>query len=588
MTTTLEARPAEVALPTQPASQAVPEPPPTTRPRWYDRRWSGLVAVLVVAGLAGWAFTRGIGTPWPWSDEGATYLALQRTYSQMLTLYQGPDAPLVPYYLLAKAWTQALQFLWPLMPTLTAVRLLSAAAGTLTVTALYGLAARNVGRLAGLLAAVLLVSLPGFDRLAQEGRGYTLLALAATVSWLMWDRWLRPGRRPRFWMAEQKETAPGEQTGLGALPAGGGYLASLAALGLIHTFGLFQWPAQLLATLATRPGRPWRRLSALWLTIAVLAIAAVAVSGQTLASLAHGTGSQSPNAARVVDLATIATQFTRGVFLTTSTPAITLVFVLATIGVIGTKRTRPFAVAMLIWLLVPLVMELGLAVVKTNLFRSRYWVADLPPLAALSGLGLMIVAQAVSGMLARPFRTAAAARNPAVTGVRALTALTVLAGVLALQGATQATEQTHLRAPTGHHGENLSSVMRLIDRTRTQYPHVRVLISSGPASGILGAARPELQTQNPLRMLDPTTTTVYTVPTSQTSARAAVRHSVPLLWIFRGVALDARTAAARIPHGLGGLHMHVRWAVPAGPSWTAILLQPGATSPPATSGSARG
>lgn len=69
-------------------------------------------------------------------------------------LYRGPDAPMVPYYFIAKAWTATLQALLPTVSVLVAVRLLPAAAATLTVLALYALVARNSGHLAGVLAGL--------------------------------------------------------------------------------------------------------------------------------------------------------------------------------------------------------------------------------------------------------------------------------------------------------------------------------------------------------------------------------------------------------------------------------------------------
>ncbi|MFZ0530069.1 MAG: hypothetical protein WAL91_05985 [Propionicimonas sp.] len=572
MTTALDTRPITAE---QPAEPAVPVRPIDVGPGTIagpGRRWPGALLVLVVAGVSGWAFTSGISTPWPWSDEGATYLALHRSYAELLVLYRGPDAPLVPYYLLVKAWTDTLQSVWPLLSTLTAARLLSAAAGCLGVVLLYALVTRNAGRLAGLLSSLLLVSLPGYDRLAQEGRPYTLLALAAVASWLLWDRWLRPGVQPGLWSAEPKDAPPGNRTRWRALPAGLAYLLSLAALGMIHTFGLFQWPAQLVATLGTKPGRSWRRLGAFGLTCVLFVVAAFLVAGQTLASVSHGTGSLAPDAARVVDLATSATQATSGAFLSTSPAVIAGTLALAIVGVIGNRRTRSFAVAMLVWLVVPLAMELAVAALRTNLFRSRYWVADLPPLAALAGLGLMIVAKAVNGLVVRLFRSVGSWR-PVVTGARVVAVSAIVAGALALQVSLQAPEQIHLRGLHGHHGENLAGVRLIVDETRAQYPGLSVGLSSGTASGILGAAWPDLEAQNPLRRFDPSVPTVFTVPSSQAAVRESIRHSQRVLWIFRG-SLDAAAAADVIPHGLAGLRMRVQWAVPAGSDWTAILLKP--------------
>lgn len=581
MSTALDVRPVEAK---QQPTQSAPavgrrDRHSTTEIAWQDRRWFGSLLAAVVAVVAGWAFTRGISTPWPWSDEGATYLALHRSWDQLLVLYRGPDAPLVPYYFLAKGWTGAVQAFWPQTSILTGVRLLSAAAGCATVVVLYALVARNAGRLAGLLTGLLLVSLPGFDRLAQEGRPYTLLALAATSSWLMWDRWLRPGVRPSLWTAQPKDVTRNTRTALRAIPAAVGYLTSLATLGFIHTFGLFQWPAQLLATALTRAARPWRRLSVLALTALLFLLAGLLVAGQTLATIAHGTGSLSPSAARLVDGQTITTQVLRGAFLSTKLAVIAPVLVLAVLGVIASRRQLRFAIGLAVWLLVPLVMELGLSVVKTNLFRSRYWVADLPPLAALAGLGLLAIARAVNvlvGRLSGEGRIGFPSRAVAVV-LKALGTGAVVAGLLSLQVTLQAPAQNHLRSLHGHHGEDLAPVLGIIDRTMAEHQGLRVLVSSGAASGILGAARPQLQDHNPLRGFDPAVPTVFTVPAGQATVRADLGKAKELLWIFRG-ALDAPSAAARIPHGLAGLHLHVRWAVPAGHTWTAILLQPGTPS----------
>jgi hypothetical protein len=175
--------------------------------------------VLGLTVLAAAVFTAGIQTPWPWSDEGATYLALLRDWGQLPALYGGPDAPMVPYYFVVKAWATALQAVWPAMSTLVATRLLSAAAATAAVGVLYALVARNAGRLAGALAGIALVSLAGFNRYAQEARPYAMLALAATTSWLLWDRWLRPHVSSTFTRAVENRTAaerPWRRAGRGA------------------------------------------------------------------------------------------------------------------------------------------------------------------------------------------------------------------------------------------------------------------------------------------------------------------------------------------------------------------------------------
>jgi hypothetical protein len=255
------------------------------------------------------------------------------------------------------------------------------------------------------------------------------------------------------------------------------------------------------------------------------------------------------------------------VFLSGSLPAVLPVLLLAVAGLIGTRATRGFSVTVAVWLVVPLALELALSVVRTNLFRSRYWIADIPPVAAAAGLGLAVLAEAV-------WRPVVAHAPGGATRARTLVAAGAVAAVLATalgaQVATQAREQGRLRAASGHHSENLGPLLSAVDSLRARHPGIPVLISSGPASGIIGAARPELQAGNALRRLDPAGASVYTVPAPQGVVRAAITGSRLVLWVFRGP-LTAPAAAKRIPHGLAGLHLHVTGLVRAG-RWTVIVL----------------
>ena len=71
---------------------------------WLRQRRVGLFFVTCLTAIATSVFTSGIQAPWPWMDEGATYTALWRGWGQLLLLLRGPDAPLVPYYVIAKGW----------------------------------------------------------------------------------------------------------------------------------------------------------------------------------------------------------------------------------------------------------------------------------------------------------------------------------------------------------------------------------------------------------------------------------------------------------------------------------------------------
>ncbi|MFT3968929.1 MAG: hypothetical protein QM695_01275 [Micropruina sp.] len=560
-----------------PAPSAPPPPPPpasvhpasrTAGAPWLDRPTAGRVIALGLAVVASVVCTWGIATPWPWSDEGATYLALQRGWTQLPVLWQGPDAPMVPYYYLAKSWVAALGSLWPALSTLVAVRLLSAAAGVATVVALYALVARNAGRLAGVLAGLVLLSLPGFIRYAQEGRPYALLALAATISWLLGDLRLRPGRAALgFTRLDPTERTPAARPHRGGFGAATAHALSLAAVGVIHSFGALQWPAQLLAWLVA-PGSRGVRGRRILSILVTLAAAAVLAGGQLLISAGHGTGPEELAAHRLVDPATIGAQLLRGISATYAPLASALVLLLALVGLFWKSQPggrHQFPLSLLIWLVVPLGLGLAVGVMRTNLFRLRYWIAFLPPLAALAALGLVAIAGLVAGWVGQSRPAGPASGSP---GARMAAAVTV-AVLLTVHVVAVLPAQRHVRAPGGH-SENLAGVFAAIAATRAEYPGVRVVITKG--NGTIGAADPALMADNPLSRIHPAQPTVYSTPPSAASVRDALAGQRYLLWIYRGTVTSAE-AAQQIPAALADLHPTVLHATPAGKAWTAVLLE---------------
>ena len=533
---------------------------------WPDRaatgRWVALGLGLIAAAVCAW----GIGTPWPWSDEGATYLALQRSWADLTVLWGGPDAPMVPYYYLAKAWAALLWSFWPGLSTLVAVRLLSAAAATATVVVLYALVARNAGRLTGVLAGLVLLSLAGFDRYAQEARPYALLALAATVSWLASDRRLRPGRVALgFRSVPADDSGPGPARGR-RLGAAAGHAVSLAAVGAVHTFGMFQWPAQLIAWLAA-PGTPRARLRRAVSIVLTLLAAALLAGGQLAATVDHGTGPPGLAAHRVVAVGTVAGQLLRGISMTSSPAVSALVLGLALVGLLSRPGgRREFPAGLLIWLAVPLAAELAVGAVRTNLFRLRYWIAFLPPLAALAALGMIAVAGMVVRLLGgRP-------NDPASwpAGARVAAGVTVLA-LLAVQVATVLPVQRRIRATDGH-SENLAGVFSAIADARAEHPGVRVVISNGSANGMIGSVDPAIMATNPLSRIDPSVRTVYSTAPPPSYVREVLAGDRYLLWIYKGEVTPA-DAARRAPASLAQLRPTIVRATPAGTGWTALLLE---------------
>ena len=527
---------------------------------WLDRPGTGRWVAVGLGVVAAIACSWGIATPWPWTDEGATYLALQRDWAGLTPLWQGPQAPLMPYYYLAKAWAE----LWSFWPTLVALRMLSAAAGVATVVVLYALVARNAGRFAGVLAGLVLLSLPGFVRFAQEARPYALLALLATVSWLASDRRLRPGRVALGFRSVVP--APGSAIG-GGFGAVAGHLLSLAAVGAIHTFGVFQWPAQVLAWLVA-PGELRLRLRRTASILLTVGAAAVLAGAQLAVSAAHGTGPPKLGGSHwLVTPKTIAEKLLSAISMNDALPVSAIILILALAGLFsrpGGRRELP--VSLLIWLVVPLAIALAVSVVRTNLFQPRYWLAFLPPLAALAALGLVALASLLVRLVWRVPAADAASWSPAARVGAGVTALLVLA----VQVAAVLPEQNYIRSARGHR-QDLSGVFAAIAQARAEHPEVRVVISQGNANGMIGAADPAIMANNPLSRIDPSTPMVYsTLPTPQ-AVRASLAGEGYLLWIYKGE-VTADKVARKVPAPLADLQPTILQVSPAGTGWTAVLM----------------
>lgn len=529
---------------------------PVATMSWRDRPRTGILVVTALVMAAAVVTSIGIQTPWPWSDEGATYLAVQRSWTELAVLWQSRDAPLVPYYYLAKAWATIWAHLAPAVPTLVVVRLLSAAAATATVPVLYALVARNAGRLAGTIAAVLLLSFPGFIRYAQEARPYALMVLAATVAWLVSDRHLRPA-------ASGFRVRPG---------AAGAHAAGLAAVGAIHTFGLCQWPAHLLAA-ALAPGDRRDRFRRTASVVVVLLVAGALVGAQVIASLGHGTGPIGADSERAVTWFTVPGEVLRGISLTPLILASVVVVGLALVGALSRPGgRRDFPLSLVIWQVVPLALAIGVGAVRTNLFRIRYWVAFLPPLAALAALGVVAIA-AVVVRLATALASGPGSSGAAGPGSLALRAAFIMpiCALLVLQVTIALPAQVRVRVSVGH-GENLAGVRTALADARVRHPGVRAAISAASVSGTLAAVEPGLLGENPLRRLDPAARSVYTTANSPATVRQRLAGATHLLWIHDGPLVPAELPV-RLPRSLARLNPVVIEVRPAGPGWTTVLLQ---------------
>jgi hypothetical protein len=384
----------------------------------------------------------------------------------------------------------------------------------------------------------------------------------ATLSWLLLDRRLRPGLVPTLLGSTRAD--PGAPRGrAGGVAAAAGYALSLAGVAAIHTFGVFQWPAHLVETL-TAPATAATRRRRLGSFALIAAVAVLLTSAQLALSLEHGTGPTHAQADRLVTAGTLMAQLARGISVTPAPAASLPVLLLVVAGAVGrVNRSREFPRSLMIWLAVPLLFEIGLGMVRTNLFRHRYWVASLSPLAALAALGIV-------GIVASAARLARRVRSRRAPWLHRGVALLVAVLAVGLQVSAALQPQERVRAIDGH-GEDLSAVMGVIAQERKAHPGLVTAISSGSASGILAAAEPALLAENPLRRLDPGAATVYTSAVPPSLIRKRLIGVRDILWVDRG-AEPATSAVRLMPRSLRQLHPTVLWARPAGTGWTTVLL----------------
>ena len=493
-----------------------------------------------------------IDRPAPWADEGVTVLVVRRSWQGILALGGGADAPMILYYLLAKAWSSALWWL----PTVTAVRTLSAVAAALAVVCLAAIVARLSGLAPAVLAGLLLAGLPGFTRYAQEARPYALLVLATTAGWLAWLAWPRPEAEPgRSWW----------RTGLRTAGSGWPYVLTLALAPLVHLFGLLQWPAQVLADLTT-PGLTirsrWRRaLTTVGVMVGVLVVVGVPVAVAAL----RGTG---PTSLRSLSrLLNVFSQTMTGfIQFPPAIPFLVLVGLGLLSAVVPSRVTTPHRGLVRIcalWFVVPLLLGIGLAAVKPAMFRARYWQPLLPPLAALAAIGLVVVVHG-SYVLIRSRGTVPAWR---ATVAAAVAAVVGLAGV-GIFVHTVAPQHVRLRQPGGHRIK-LAPALARVDALLAEDPGLPVLVSPRSRSVIFIATRPELTASNPLIRVEDLAVTVWPPQEPAAAVAARLEGHDRAIWVLADQGPTKRPVDA--PKILAGTGFELVEVKRAGTWWVSVL-----------------
>ena len=517
---------------------------PSTDPLAFSRRFGW----LVVAGLALVIVLPGIGEPAPWIDEGATVLAVRRGWRGLLALAGGPDLTLLTYYLMAKAWTTALWWL----PTVVAVRTFSAVAMAVAAAALYGVVVRRAGVLPAALSALLFSTLPSVSRYAQEARPTALLLAFIMLSWLAWDTWRRPV--PGSWRP--------------ALPGAIRYLVALSGTALVSLFGLFQWPAQVVADLVAGE-RSGPRLRRALQTIAVMTASLLLVGAGVAFAAAQATGPATP---RRIGFDTLYANFAGAVVVTWMNPAMTLLLVLAAVALPAGVIPKGFPVRYRglvrlagLWALVPLALGVVAAILSPNLLQTRYWVPVTAPLAILAALGLLILGEAVVRLVSRQVRAEHPPRVAWLAGT--------VVFVVALSGYAVAVlpVQVAIRQEAGH-AESVAPMLAELDRVLAKDRKAVILVSPRSSASILIAVRPELTKRNALVVVDRASSEVWPRNAPQRRIKKALDRIDEVTWVVahREIGPDETVEP---PASLADLGFAVAEAKNAGTWWVVRLVR---------------
>jgi mannosyltransferase len=185
--------------------------------------------VLVVLAAAAW-FSFRVDRPGVWRDELATLVACGRPLPDLFALAGHVDLVHLAYYLPAKA-------VWAVVPSVTAVRMLSVVAMALTAGVLVRIGTALGSRRLGLIAGVLLVVNPFAARYAQEARPFAAVALAAALATLVLLRLLGATSVPARRRAARR------------------YVVAVVALGLLNVLALLLLTAAHAVVVAAGPRR---------------------------------------------------------------------------------------------------------------------------------------------------------------------------------------------------------------------------------------------------------------------------------------------------------------------------------------------
>ena len=424
-------------------------------PTWFGRNGPSTAMALATAVLMAW----GLGRPAFWLDEDASVCATRRSWSHLLELIHGPEAPHVPYYLLLKAY---IGVVGPVAgatgtagPLEVLYRLPSAAGAVVAGWVLVRWLHRTGGaRLASATGAALLVS-AAFSRYGQEVRAYSLVMAAATLATIAWTAVISRAR-PRHATTR--------------------YAGALIVAVALNPLAVLLLPAHLTAALVAPDrgarARAWRR------TVPPIAGTVVVTSPLILFTVGNATGPiTTPTPLTFGNVSHLVVQL----FTTSGSPLLGTgaVLLLALVGVAQVRSRRHAFLARLAicWTVTPIAGLVVAVVDHPNLMIGRYVLFLVPGAAILAGLGVVTVMDLVHATAARP---AVGRAGSVLTGAAAIA---LLFGVTLTQSATL----TQMRAPWGH-GNDPRPIM--VTAARPENAHLPIVVSSDSLAIALMAYHP--------------------------------------------------------------------------------------------------
>ncbi|GEM_PF-1719034 len=478
--------------------------PTSIRPRADSLISIALPAACFAIALA--VFCWKIGTPNPWSDESVTYVTVQeRDWSGILRLWQGADAPLLPYYLLVKAWTDSLTAIG-LPYSIGMIRVLSAVGAASAVLFTYLLLARERGRAAGVVAALILILLPGVSRFAQEARPYALLMGATAFTWWAFTGW--------------NSVASTGDRGRGHPRVGyaAALIVGLVSIPLLSLFGLLQWGAiGILALACPAPVGGWFRRRAR-LLIPMLVAGAVALV-PTAVMAANGTGPARSTPTTLTGLLTTLLEVAysnRAVGQLTFATSLMVVLLMTSLIALRSPAQHRLLATLWLWLAVPLIGGFVAGYIHPAFVRVRYWMPLVLPAAALMSLGLIELALLSVRALPR-----------GLGKLVSFLTISLVSVTLALQ--TVPTSEA-IRQESGH-GNQLEDVLQEVSSLQETYPEARIMIDGNGASYFFAVQAPELFEANILTYADPERSEVWRRVVPPDARQGVLEEAESIIWI---------------------------------------------------------